>query len=101
MAIDSEIYSLAVSPDGRSLLTGTRSGKIQSWDAGTLRLRYSREQPSLIASLEFSPDSTTFVSAKDGVVQVWEASTGQPLRTLPHPKTLVDKAIFSSDGHRA
>jgi WD40 repeat protein len=31
------------------------------------------------------------------MVQFWEASTGRPLQTLPHPRW-VDRAVLSSDG---
>lgn len=55
----------------------------------------------LVSHAEFSPDSTRIVTAGgDGLAQIWEARTGQPLGPPLRHIGAVNHATFSPDGGR-
>jgi hypothetical protein len=82
------VTSVAVSPDGRTIVAGTMFGGMHAWDASAAPQPYSFGQPaaSAIYSVAFSPDGRLLASGTPcgplGCVQVWDASTGQLLRTI-------------------
>ncbi len=80
------VQSVAVSPDGRFLLTGSslgpqHEGKLRIWDAKTYELRSAIDaHATLITSIVFSPDGTSLATAGDRVVFVWDWNDGHPKR---------------------
>jgi serine/threonine protein kinase/WD40 repeat protein len=106
----SEITSLAVSPDGKCLATGSRVGDLNLWDAstGVLRIRVPNAQP---ASLAFTSDGATVLTntvevgpqpsihSTTATVRSWDVATGQE-RPSGRLNLTVDKfapSEFSSD----
>jgi len=82
------VTAVAVSPDGRTIVAGTMFGGMHAWDASAAPQPYSFGQPDLssIYSVAFSPDGRLLASGTPcgplGCAQVWDASTGQLLRTI-------------------
>jgi WD40 repeat protein len=78
LPIPSPPFSLALSPDGRTLATGSLAGTLQLWDTATGR-RLSPPLPAHKAgvwSLAFSPDGRALVSTGgDGVLRLWDPAT--------------------------
>lgn len=75
-----EIYSLALSPDENSLVTGGYSNNIRLWDLKSGKLLWkSSNVKRTIEELFFSPDGTKVLSRADDRVLLWEASTGKLL----------------------
>jgi WD40 repeat protein len=74
------LISLAFSPDGRSLATGTFAGPVLLWDAVTGQPRSTfHAHRSAVKEVTFSPDSRTLaVVHVDGTLVVWELLTGKP-----------------------
>lgn len=94
------VYSLAFSPDGKTLASAGVEGTVQLWDTETARSRNTLkpERRSGIHSLGFSPDGRTLASGhQDGTIILWNASTGRESATLRgHDKT-VRCVAFSPD----
>lgn len=71
-----DVYAVAFSPDGQTLVTGHSGGMIRLWDvsAGTM-LESWQGHDGDVNALAFNPDGTRLASAGwDGLVRVWIAS---------------------------
>ena len=101
---------LAVTPDGRYLVTAAMSGcndfsfcrgdVAKLWDLATGRaLRDFRGHRSTIESVAFSPDGKFLVTggSNDKTARLWDVSTGRQLRVFNAPDG-VDSVAVTSDG---
>jgi WD40 repeat protein len=97
------VYSVAFSPDGKTLASGSKDNKIILWDIETSQ---PIGQPLTahthhIKSVAFSPDGETIVSGSlDNTLILWDVATGQPIGQ-PIMKTVgwgIESVAFSPDG---
>ncbi|MSP13656.1 MAG: hypothetical protein EXR62_11960 [Chloroflexi bacterium] len=95
-----QVYSVAFSPDGKTLASG--SGTIILWDVATGHPlgQLKAERTSPWASVAFSPDGKTLASGSgDGTIILWDVATAQPLGSpLTGHKAGVFSVAFSPDG---
>ena len=75
MSVDGNAYTLAATPDGRTLGTGDTRGTIQIWDFETLTLLYRiRSGLDEVRHLAFSGDGSRLVDIRDSKTKIWEPS---------------------------
>ncbi|KAF8750802.1 WD40 repeat-like protein [Rhizoctonia solani] len=77
---DEAVYSMAVSPDGRTFASGDEGGKLMMWDASTgAQLRsISEAHAYCIYSIAYSHDGGLLASGSyDTTISLWNTHTGQ------------------------
>ncbi len=101
-----EAWSVAFSPDGRTLATGSDDSEpdpsIKLWDPTTGRLiRAWAGGEGTVSSLAFAPDGQVLASghlASRANVRIWDAPTGRLLATLEGHTDRVRAVAFEPDG---
>jgi tricorn protease-like protein len=97
----SSVTSLAYSPDGKLLASGSDDDTVKLWDATTGREHATLEgHGNSVLSVSFSPDSKTLASgSQDKSIKLWDVTTGKVRTTLKDPKgEWVTSVAFSPDG---
>ena len=94
--------SLAFSPDGTRIASGSPGNTVRLWDAASgelLTTLTGHEQ--WVVSAAFSPDGTRIASGSlDETVRLWDAASGELLATLAGHEDMVWSVAFSPDGTR-
>ena len=76
---DYPVWSVAFSPDGSRLASGSLDHTIKLWNAQTGDLINTLRHDSGVYSVAFSPDGSRLTSgSKDKTIQLWNAKTGSP-----------------------
>ncbi|MHC4827615.1 MAG: protein kinase domain-containing protein, partial [Planctomycetota bacterium] len=104
-----EVSSVAISPDGRRIVTGSEDKTAKVWDATTSQELLTLEgHDGYVLSVAFSPDGQRIVTGggpwgkgkHPGEVNVWDAATGRLLHDLQGHTYCVWSVAFSPDGRR-
>ncbi|GCE42958.1 High-affnity carbon uptake protein Hat/HatR [Rhodococcus wratislaviensis] len=96
--------SIAFSPDGRSLISGSKNGTVQMWDVETRqpigKAMSAGQESDPISSVAYSPDGRTIASgtSKYDKVWLWDAATRQPTAQMAGHQDDVTSVAFSADG---
>ena len=96
------VFSVAWSPDGKRIVSGSWDETAQVWDAtkGTTPSLTYTGHIGLVGAVVWSPDSRRIASGgKDKTVQVWDATEGTtPLLTYRGHTGVIESLAWSPDG---
>ena len=95
-----KVGSVAFSPDGTTLASGSLDGKVFLWETTTgQRKKILTGHTDEVYSITFSPDGRTLASGSwDKTLRLWDATTGQHKKTLTGHTGQVYCIAFSPDG---
>ncbi|MBD2464069.1 protein kinase [Oscillatoria sp. FACHB-1407] len=99
-AHESWIRTIAFSPDGTILVSGSGDKTIKLWSVETAELRQTlHEHSSWVRAIALSPDGATLATAaNDKTVYLWDFKTGQLQTRLTGHTDWVRGVAFTADG---
>lgn len=90
-----EFACSAFAPDGNTLATGMRDGRICFWDVATGKQVDTWRVGETVNELAFSPDATRLASSVNHSIVIWDISKRMRERSLDRHTSVVTSIAFS------
>jgi WD40 repeat protein len=96
----SSVSSVAFSPDGKQVISGSIDNTLKLWDVATSReIRIFSGHSGRVFSIAFSPDGKQVISGSwDKTLKLWDVTTGREIRTFTGHTNPVTSVAFNPDG---
>jgi hypothetical protein len=96
------VYSVAFSPDGQRIVTGSEDKTAKMWDIQMGKeLQAFKGHAGPVFSVAFSPDGHRIVTGSgDKTAKLWDVPSGKELQTFKGHEGLVSAVALSPDGRR-
>ncbi|AUS99286.1 serine/threonine protein kinase [Nostoc sp. CENA543] len=96
---EGSVLSVAFSPDGRTIASGSSDETIKIWNLATGQEISTLNGHSDSVKVAFSPDGRNIASgSSDKTIKIWNLATGQEIRTLNGHSHSVRSVAISPDG---
>jgi len=97
------VISVAISPDGRKILSGSSDKTLKLWDLAKGECLHTfAGHKNYVNTLAISPDGRQALSGSfDKTLKLWDLAKGECLRTFVGHKREVDSVAISPDGRQA
>jgi len=94
------VYAVAVSPDGKYVLTGSLDNTARLWEAASGReIRSFTGHNAGVVAVAFSPDGQyVLTGSNDQTARLWETATGREIRSFTGHTAGLTRVAFSPDG---
>lgn len=94
------VNSVAFSPDGTKIISGSEDGIIKIWEANSGKcIQTLKGYSSKVESVAWSPDGKYIVCGEDGGhVKMWEANSWERIKTLEINSCYAYSVAWSPDG---
>jgi WD40 repeat protein len=104
-SMQSASTSIAMTPDGKRLVSGGKDGTLTFWDNTNIKkpvlIKTFKPRSGAPLTVDISADGRTVVSGSlSGMIDLWDASNGQCMLTLTGHTAFVRSVAFSPDGTR-
>jgi WD40 repeat protein len=95
----SSVYSVSLSPNGKTLATASDDWTIKLWNPETgQKIQTLQGHNSSVYSVSFNPDGKTLVTGSDDkTIKLWNLETGQVIRTFQGHSNSVKSVSFCPD----
>ncbi len=95
----SEVLSIAVSPDGRTLASGDAEGNLNEWDVSSGEQSRSQKLGHRVEAIAYSADGKLLAAGDaNRTVRLFDASNGKLIRTLKS-RSYIESIAFSPDAN--
>jgi WD40 repeat protein len=94
------VTSVAISPDGKYIVSGNYDNTIKLWDIESGKeIRNFEGHSSIVASVAISPDGKYIVSGShDKTVKLWDIESGEEIKSFEGHSSYVSSVAISPDG---